>query len=423
MSKHKKADKVFSSHPRVKSEETVWIDRSDTMKDMKSKFYKKGVSICLDGPTGSGKSSLVLSFLTENEVEYVNVKATKTMDWAEFCKEAMLPWDEKFDRHSVSMEIGIDKGLPTAKLSTSLEEDISNTEEAKRRSENTSVHDIGRLIEAQNKTLLIDDFERAREDIVLKVAELCKYLSSRRVPYKSKVVIVGTDDIYSRLFDKDNSLNERLLEVSLGSFPDRSQTWTLLRRGFEKLGMSHPGLRMEKDGGREMYRKSKTAAYHAANGLPKSINRLGYEVCSDTGVGNNATCRQIVNNARNMILDNWKRYRRDADDILMCVKNNHAALEVVKYLYYEGIGGIHRRSNVISSLSGYLDRGDIDNALNELEDVGFITRTGVSGEIFFPENPNLAHTLWVAFKEHDRYDFAHELHDNYGQLALALSST
>lgn len=76
--------KVFDTRPRIATgKETIWLKRVDAMRGLDQAASRPGAHVCLDGPTGAGKTSLALSYLVEHQIRYVPVQVTKELDWKE----------------------------------------------------------------------------------------------------------------------------------------------------------------------------------------------------------------------------------------------------------------------------------------------------------------------------------------------------
>jgi hypothetical protein len=216
---------------------SVWLRR-----DEEGKFAElletKGVHICLDGPTGTGKSSMAATLLNTLQIKYAFVQVTESMDWAGFCKELVNPKTDRETSLSADIEGGIDQGLPHGKFRIQFgtrQRPSSNLELFHATIQSWTEHDVCRRMAKENAVLFLDDFEWASDALVRRVASMCKLLTQSFQSTYAKVVAVGTGDIYRKLYEANPSLELRLVELSLGTFPDKLASWRFLRMGWEAL--------------------------------------------------------------------------------------------------------------------------------------------------------------------------------------------
>lgn len=200
MSKPNSAEinKVFYTTPRDGYKKgNLWIKRKEE-EVLTSLLDDLGTSICIDGPTGTGKSSLAITTLKKKKVNYLLIQVTKNMTWKDFCYKLLNAKITKNSEIDLGVDAGIDKGLPLFKVhfgikSTSSKiEDIEYEEKVLERMTDDKICEI---LYDKKILLLIDDFERASDEILSNVGEMCKLLTESYVSDKAKLVIVGTDNI------------------------------------------------------------------------------------------------------------------------------------------------------------------------------------------------------------------------------------
>ncbi|HTI71655.1 MAG TPA: hypothetical protein VMF06_16895, partial [Candidatus Limnocylindria bacterium] len=79
---------VFDTNPRNGNRATtVWLKRAAIEKHLENDLFTRGRHICIDGCSGSGKSSLVITTLLRNKIPYTTVQITRSMDWHGFCRQ------------------------------------------------------------------------------------------------------------------------------------------------------------------------------------------------------------------------------------------------------------------------------------------------------------------------------------------------
>lgn len=422
-----KVGRVFTTNPRVRDDSRagMWFPRRNEEKHFAEALLLPGLHICLDGPTGTGKSSLALSQLVRHQIPFVSVQVTHAMTWAGFCEEIILPRMQA-NRSTAATEVtvGFDQGLPTALWKRIWGENLesSSVKAAKELSATWTEHDIARNIEQSNVAVLVDDMETANDEILTRLAGLCRVLAKLNQVPNAKCIIVGTGDVFRRLYQKNTSLEERLREISLGTLPGPNESWDFLQRGFNALDLYHPGnskLREE----REQIRECIRLGYEAADGLPKSLNRLGQDIANRarlvTGGRFAVSAADIKAEAQNMPERNWGRYSRDFPALLDTIVSDETTVDLIKLLFRTGIGRIHH-VNTFQAEMPECTEDQLDNSIEKLVQVGFLTRTGMSGNVIYASQPTLAHTLGVLLANPDAYPRARKLHERSGQLLLGL---
>jgi hypothetical protein len=165
--------------------------------------------------------------------------------------------------------------------------------------------------------------------------------------------------------------------------------------------------------------------YEAADGLPKSLNRLGQDIANRARVvgldgGRPAiSAADVKAEATSMPERNWDRYSRDFPLLIDTIVSDETTVDLVKLLYRSGIGGIHHVNTLQAELPD-CTQDQLDVSVEKLAQVGFLTRTGISGNVIYVSQPTLAHTLGVLLANPDQYSKARKLHERSGQLLLGL---
>lgn len=66
---------VFDINPRNGNRsDTVWLMRPELERQLEAELFTRGRHICVDGCSGSGKSSLVITTLLKNKIPYTTVQ-------------------------------------------------------------------------------------------------------------------------------------------------------------------------------------------------------------------------------------------------------------------------------------------------------------------------------------------------------------
>jgi AAA domain len=431
--------KVFNVVPRDGSiEGTVWIERTEEQNKLHDLLGLVGVHICIDGSTGTGKSSLAITELHKSKLKYVLVQLTQATTWAELCRQLVqrVP-STRENSASAELEAGLDGVIPKLGFRVSLgtsnraSDSIGVGESI---ASSWSEHDVCQMLYNEQKVLLIDDFDQANEEIQRRTVGMCRLLTETYVHPKAKLVIVGTDDICQRLFRINRSLEGRLEEVSLGTFPDSGLSWKFLQMGFNKLNVAHPGKDSKLVEPRFLTDSDNSicmqAIYIAADGLPKSLNQLGKDI-SLKAVNLNGSRRGQKGNGRITVYDitstsksapmrNLSNFEMQFPRILGLVRRSGEARMVLAYLYKSGIGRVFSWAHIVSVLSYTLPQESVNTALNELVECNFLVRTGRYNDVLFVFDPALAHTLAVIASNPTEYGQSVEAFGPLAQLSLPL---
>jgi len=352
-------------------------------------------------------------------MKYSLVQVTEDMDWPGFVRRVIEPPDNSENKISAELELGIAKGLPTGKLNVSLgssQRESDKHELLDKISKSWAEHDVCRAMAYENTALFIDDFESAIPELARRIASMGRLLTQSYVSQDAKLIIVGADDVYRRLYEYKPTLKGRLEQISIGTLARKQDSWKFLQLGFEALGLSHPAndIYATKADNAECME----AVYEAADGLPKSLNELGRDISLKGEGRKRVTPADVKKVASRMPEVNLRLYRGEFPNIIKCVERNTVVQRVLAYLYEVGIGHIHYWDDVLIELRNDFDEAQVENALCELVDVEFLVRTGLSGEVLYCSKPNLAHTLGVVTKNAAKYNIPRSLYGDNGQLVF-----
>lgn len=248
-------EQLFGSRPRDGTEDGVlWHRRAKLETRLSQLLSARSQNICVDGPTGSGKSSLAITVLSKIRQPYVWVPVVSDMQWPDFCEDIILRSLRTVLLSRPHGGAGTVKLQLDAKSSLTAEEIINPLKLLKRISIDVAdslkaegvlreqartwkLGDVENFLEENGFSLLIDDFEKAPDELVQTIADLCKRMTIRSAP---KCVIVGTGETFARLYRADEGLDGRLAELSVASFGSEIEVWNYLNDGFELLGFDTP---------------------------------------------------------------------------------------------------------------------------------------------------------------------------------------
>lgn len=405
--------RVFNTRPRIGvAKDTVWLPRTKATVRFAEASQRPGAHVCLHGPTGAGKTSLALTHLIRTDIPYASVQVTESMTWSDFCRLLIGKTTNNETSLSGELEIGIDKALPVLKLRVGLADKHRLSDDATAMTSLATTwteHDVAENMCRLNATLLVDDVERASDGLIARLADLCKLLTQSYIQQNAKLVLIGSGDVYQKLYRHNPALEERLLDVRLGAFRYPSDSWKFMMLGFEKLKLRHPGNSRFPDQ-QKLSPVCKDAVWEAADGLPKSVNRLGQEIALRAGNKKGINADDILRASKDMSEEHWIEHGQQFPRVLDLLERDLVARSVIKYFYEVGIGRVHQSPDIVRRLEADATRSGcsssskrIEQAIDDLVSVDFLVRTGKSGEIVFAKHPTAAHTLGVVMRDPSRF--------------------
>ncbi len=388
---------VFDTNPRNGNREaTVWLTRGQLERDLEADLFVRGRHVCLDGCSGAGKSSLVITTLLRHQIPYTTVQVTRKMDWEVLCRQLISKTPGR-SREVRATAGGEWRGLfPTGKLEVSFgkkEDEKSDHELWEKVVKSATEHTIAAAIAEQNCVVLLDEFERAQPDLANSVSEVCKILTQSFTSSMGKLVILGADDVYKKLYDAYSTLDNRLVQHSIPTLPTPQESWAYLRQGFRKLQKFHPGTSKYAHDGDE--KKAMQAVYLAADGLLKSLTELGVEICKSVGPDSRGVSLAAIEKACSAFdAKNFGKYRAKFSELHRLAEQNPVAAAVLLHINNHGLGQIHDKGIIEEGLAQY-GRSQVEDAILALWKQDFLVMTGESNQKIFLKNPSWAHTLRV----------------------------
>lgn len=421
--------RVFQINPRIGTDDdTIWMKRRKEETALKSLLSTQGKSICLDGPSGVGKTSLALTTLEAASVPYVEIQITKNTDWQGLCGLVVEKLRDPTRIWSVEIQAALRNFVPSVDLKIL----FSNKTSYKDRLETIDAiasrmkeHDLAQWVSKANCILMIDDFEKSNALFRDRVADLAKILTQTYQSQHGKLLVVGTGDIYYHLYTGDKALEGRLAEVSLGTLPDKSWGWKYLCEGFGKLGLYHPSN--SKYVRKQQKMECIETVFEACDGLLKTLTELGSRVCLAKSVdAESVSAKSITAEARKMPGEIFKKYRRRHPAIRRLLESDIDCRRVIETLYQLGIGKIHSVADIEAHMLHHYEYREqdlsahLDRSVAALVDIEFLVRTGESGDVVYVTDPALAHNLGVAISHGAEYGIPKEYSSAFGQLMLPM---
>lgn len=407
-----KVGQVFDSRPRIAIDDlSRWIERREE-KRFRNAVACPGIHVCLYGPSGSGKTSLaktILGRLHKKGAKFIYVRLNHNSTWETFKSQIIEnsnvgnPSDK-----GLGVKIGLQNLLPYLEISGEIGKGggFLNSIPHSQIISSINISHISQLIIDLNLMLAIDDVNFASNELLLMLTSLAKEITDNSTASKAKIIFIGADDIFLRIIKLNDSLKDRTEEVSLGSVRDDEEgtslvpsdrVWKFIADGLVQLGLQDP----RND---ELISKSQVQECilwidHAADGLPKSIVRLG-RIIAETGRSRNrVSYTDILDSAKAMTQRNFRHYRSRYRALVYAIKNSPTLQEVCLWLFKRGASRIHTLEEIAEDLHHLATYYQFEEAIETLAAKEFLTITGAEKNIFFARDPLLAHTIGVALRE------------------------
>lgn len=415
-------NRIFSLKPRNgATAHSFWLDREPIERQFDDFLHQEGVHICVDGPSGTGKTSLVTTGLSKSKRKFFEFQWKKHTTWSSFCRKIIGDLTREESNFSVDVLAGF-KGLrPEASLKLSFGKKKSGKQDTalwREIGDLIDEDDVARVIELSGRVLFIDDFEKAEQKLVVRIADLCKSLTQS---YKGKVVIVGTNDIYRRLLAADIALDSRLKELSVGVLSSPDDAWRFLSLGFQRLGLVDPQSKYShKKISYDDLRACKEQVYDAVDSLPKALTEFGRELCLEKRFREEITTEEMRRSAEVYFYKRVSELEQLFPEFAKLFTSTVEVRIVMEAIYSWPIGAIIKVDELhrIIPDKSRLTRDQVEHALASLAKKEIIALTGKSRGTIFVTNLPLAHTFGVCVQKRDKYQLAERTYGKIGQLSL-----
>ncbi|WP_298242701.1 AAA family ATPase [uncultured Bradyrhizobium sp.] len=382
---------AFSTQPTRGDNEELWLRREALEREVSYQLGTTDQHLCIDGPSGTGKTSLVQKIFSNRSRDFMHVQLSKDMHWKDFCRQFVeIPRRTKVSREASAKGIlNLFKfgGEFNFKYGDEFSEKDSYELQLKK-AEQWGAHDVAKWVHDNKLVLVVDDFEVADEDTVGRIAAVCKLLGQS---FEGKLVLVGTDDILKRLLKANPALTHRISEITVGGLANAGESVGYLNSKFDFLDIKTPAS------DRRLTRTEKLQyaeyIFDAANGLMKQLNWLGQHLVAKVGSGNRLTLPTVREVCRKIIADFRLENRDSIRNISRVIENNADFSDVFSFLVSRSVSSITRLSEIDEHLSGKYRADSIKSALEYLEESGIIVTTGVSEVRVFFKNPPLMNCI------------------------------
>ncbi len=441
-----KIELLFGSRPRDGTQDgTLWHRRDRIEKRLSQLLSARSQNVCIDGPTGSGKSSLAMTVLSAIKQSYILIPVYTDMSWSDLCEEIVIRYyNANFNsdgREPQPIAVEFDSKKPITggellnprkfldRISIGQKDPEQQAALLRKASREWKISDVEELIEVSGHYLVIDDFEKAPNSLVQTIADLCKRLTIRAAP---KCIIIGTGETFARLYRADEGLDGRLAELSVASFGSQREVWNYLNDGFERLGFDTPRAMLRS----KLISKSEAdgleaAFYEAADGMPKYINELAMRICQRVLDEENAaqyrvriSVKEAISEAEQMLQENLSRCNQQVRKVERELINSVELRFVLRSIFQLGANGVHSVSELVRFIETRIDPqfsyDQFMSGFEHLRKLGLYVQTGKSGEVIFAKEPMFSHVLGLICKDPRRFQKNTDVFGLSGQRSLPL---
>ncbi len=361
--------------------------------------------ILIDGPTGSGKTSLVFNTFYKEKIPHNLIIIDEDMDWHEFCRQIVSIPKSDTKKSKIKLGFSVKKFLPGGALDTEHEttfDPLKDIEYSEKYLNKISITDLANIIINDNVSLLIDDFEKVNDDLFKKIVSLSKKLSTlRHNTPKSKLFITSCHSSYQKMIEKDKTLSKRILHITLGGLQNKGLSWKFLSDGFDALNIFHPGT-SKLHGENEQVPNCQDFIYDATGGNLKSLIELGFEIAEKNMRTQSIKGKALIKVAKHKAQENIDYYTRNYRDISTLISSNIYVQKVIHYIYDNGITSSHKIADIEYKIDFHNDDAAM-SGISSLISINFLIPTGKEGSKVFVSDPEFALAFCVANYRNEFY--------------------
>lgn len=241
-------------------------------------FARKGTQILIYGPSGAGKTSMVIDNLGKLEksygTTYIRVTMSETTTTESFIANAaqsmgMVREVQRTTSTDINGKANIAMGLvkwlsASAELSSS--KSVAKTTEQYAGNDDFNV--LKQALFKRNMILVVDDMEKLKDNgLRTRLAEIAKNMSDESINYDdswAKLVFVGIASTAEDLLNADMSLESRLATLAV-PYLDQSESTEILERGWKKAEIENTSSQV-------------TRVAHTAAGIGHVVHELGQNI-------------------------------------------------------------------------------------------------------------------------------------------------
>lgn len=253
-----------------------YVDRGTLDRTIFREFAQQGRQVLVYGPTGAGKTSMVLDNLEKLKAQYhtnsIRVTMTNATTLNSFIAEIAYKLNvmrsiqtEEVTENGQNANGKLNLGLLSANLGGNGKSTIHNTSEPYPTADDFSI--LEDILFQSNTILVVDDMENLSDqadDLRTRLAEVAKNMSDDAVNYDdsyAKIIFVGIADTAEQLWSDVESLKSRLATIAV-PYLNAEESHKIIKTGWDNAKLISTETQI-----------NKTA--YISSGIGKVVHELG----------------------------------------------------------------------------------------------------------------------------------------------------
>lgn len=233
-----------------------YVGRGILDKKIYREFAQRGRQVLVYGPTGAGKTSMVLDNLKRLKEQYktnnIRVTMTNTTDITSFVAEVANKLDLKRDVQTTEADessLGFKVGFKSL-IGIGVDDKSSNQRVTERYTGTDDFSILEEVLFKTNTVLIVDDMENLSEKALplrTRLAEIAKNMSDDAINYPNsyaKIVFVGIAATAEQLWDDVQSLKSRLATIKV-PYLNNEESHEILENGWKHASLSSTPKQIE----------------------------------------------------------------------------------------------------------------------------------------------------------------------------------
>lgn len=223
-----------------------YVGRGVLDKKIYREFAQRGRQVLVYGPTGAGKTSMVLDNLKRLREQYktnnIRVTMTNTTDITSFVAEVANKLDLKRDVQTTEADesnLGFKVGFKSL-IGIGVDDKSSNQRVTERYTGTDDFSILEEVLFKTNTVLIVDDMENLSEKALplrTRLAEIAKNMSDDAINYPNsyaKIVFVGIAATAEQLWEDVQSLKSRLATIKV-PYLNNEESHEILANGWKDI--------------------------------------------------------------------------------------------------------------------------------------------------------------------------------------------
>lgn len=259
------------------SAELTFVRRTNIERKFHSQFKIRGRQIIVYGHSGSGKTTFLNKYFSENKVDYITVHCDASMSFEQVLLNTFDQLGQFYtqagsfeETNGATISGGVEaKGLKSETEFSSSQTRVANF--ARLVNPQITSQRLADSLGTENKVLVIEDFHKLAEPEKKKLADMLKVFIDKANQFPSlKVICIGAVDTAREIVKLDNNLKQRVYECEIPLLTD-AEIEAIVKQGCKLLNI-------------EMTKDLVERIVHYSNQLGALAHQLSYDMCESNGI-------------------------------------------------------------------------------------------------------------------------------------------